>query len=1502
MSNALYPRLWQKEAAEAVLKRLCAFPVPKGQAGLLSIPIGAGKTIVMAEVIRLLTEVRQPGWSVLVLTSTIVTAQQYAERFREALENVRPVHLIRTSRELAEKTNTTGTILVSTAQKLLDKGSQFPRRPAPPYSLADRLLVIVEEASQRYFGQTYSDMRSRFPNAAFLGFTCLPTSRQEDFFGPLLYEYSYAQAYRDGLFRPVRYQERLWRTDGPMIPRLSDPRFPLSLSVDSRVKALADWIADQEPTGRCALLLCENLSAVSQFYYCLLDRLGPRRLRVSAAKTLGKRSGEPPFPPEESRWNGAYFHGLILACTPPPASQALDVIYLDKTVGVFELARCLSLLSRKREGQSGGGLLVDFRGGWDRIAALLPEGFPLYKTPPPAHTSASALKSALAQALADRQYLRAELCLQQIKADLPEEGASLSDQLTFLFPPSMDLRQRERYWQRHRDTLAWQCGLWYLLSQDSDCAWEPPEEPEPAGTEEAETPEDTVLPLPPAGTPQERGARLELAAKVLIQNLFAQNGEYELESLRLQTAGTQFGFDLLLTYLDSAGVRVTCAVECKNYQSIIGTGEVTGKLSELQSLDREIEHWILISPNSKVNNQLLNMRKQWQERDQWYPILDIQFWTPDENVEELFRLFPELHAQFYQSPPGGLPGKSEAERAEILERWRRKLAPVPHLPPQWKAYLRDPDLLLTQIESDQRTKRDYRSLYLCHAPIRLLDEQEQPIGGFAEDYLLQWLERPGQPCALLLGDFGDGKSFFTYVLARKLAENFSRSPRAGWIPLRLSLRELGDRPMRPREFLNQRLQEFQSDVFAWNQVSREYRFLIMLDGLDEMSLGMHDGAVLDNLSKLEGLMEQFREHKLLVTSRKMAIYADKVRERILDALEQPEVLHLAPVAPGDRVAFLERLADTPERKNRLLKIRSTYDLLELAAKPLFLSMMRLQLDSDDIHAMDASGIYQDYAERVLTLKYNYQLSLPGDHTSRKTVRDRMLYLLEELALCLQQSGADSISLADFKARLETPDLAQQLWDSAAGEETAEDADNRLSNRSLLKYDCRKPENRTFCHRSMKEYFLAKAIVRRLWSEEDAGRLLLASCGFSHEVLRFAGQELRNLTGGRRRLAGQRLAAFAHESREKWDSPLREQLARLGTNSADLLHAGGFGLPGQDWSGLLLDHVFLSGADLSGKDFSHSSLRFAHLDNADLSRCDLRGCDFTGVQFEKSGHLVSFAADPREGALLACYRDGKLRRWRTADGQHQTMAQIAPVGAARLLLSPEGREGLALPERFLFFRRLAEEIHAEGYIALRPGLQVLDVLGNAALIQCGNELCLLDTAAACLLWRREFAGVLRACLMAERIVVFWTERTGVELTDLSGQSPRSGVLPQSEPVSALRALAHSGQAGSIAVGYANGELQLLHASLDPATAAWRLSFSARAPGHGERVLTTALDGGGKLYAGASSGAVTRYWANESRELEADRVYRLELKCAGARIEGVRPLKQYELLRSAIEGAP
>ena len=62
--------------------------------------------------------------------------------------------------------------------------------------------------------------------------------------------------------------------------------------------------------------------------------------------------------------------------------------------------------------------------------------------------------------------------------------------------------------------------------------------------------------------------------------------------------------------------------------------------------------------------------------------------------------------------------------------------------------------------------------------------------GALRDVLSGWIDNPRQQRLLLLGEFGDGKSFACYRLTRSLARAYLDNPAAAHFPLRLPLRDL----------------------------------------------------------------------------------------------------------------------------------------------------------------------------------------------------------------------------------------------------------------------------------------------------------------------------------------------------------------------------------------------------------------------------------------------------------------------------------------------------------------------------------------------------------------------------------------------------------------------------------------------------------------------------------------------------------------------------------------
>lgn len=1487
---------WTEQAARAIAEHLPRSNWTGGPVGLITVPPGVDKLPLLEEIVRQL-EKDGRALPVLLLTAAPDLASGYTEGLRQILGESYTVRLAGSPSELMSELR--DGVTVASTRSLPDQNRSFSAVPKMEAfeSFSRPLLVIVEEAAHRSMGRVCSSIRKHFSNAALLGLTIdgAPSAQPLRDFGPVRYAYSCTQALQDRAVKRGFYQQVR-----------SDPE-----NSSNRTQQIADWITKRENRqDKSALLLCEDIEAALSLFSELQSSLGAERVRIHVPYLFGSSRQDGKLYrqlPRQSKWDGTRFPGMILICTAVPYELSVDTAYLAKKTDRFTTLSLLSSLAAHQKS----GRLVDFYDHWKLLEEAEQDLFA--EEPPVTLSSRSdglliALRQQLTDALSHYSYHNIESILARIAAASPEAGERISSQLAFLFPVHGDSARRAEYWTQHKSLLAWKSDLWCILSQDSSCVWKEAQQPGAAGQEgPAEQPAWEPAPVQerrpvPAAyiheTPQRRGARLEQAVYQLIRRLFDLSDGVELTFLRRQRGGIQYGFDLSFTYQDSFGTETACRIECKNYRNKqIKKKEVSAKLSDAQDTKKLIDHWIILSPNGTPTNDLAQAYQEWLSEDKWYPVLDIQLWTPDNGVEELFGLFPDLYRQFYSLEP---PEKTEEARSAVLKAWKDKLAPVPHLPRAWREYLHKPEWMLTYTESDAASLQSYQKFYPNRVPTRLLDAGGQLIDGSAEEYISRWLEREDSFYALLWGDFGDGKSFFTYVLARYFAKRFLRSPDAGWIPLRLSLRTLSGNSRDGRQFLEDRLREFNADLPSWNQIKfdMKYRFFIILDGLDEMSLDMSDSSVLDNLVRLEHLLTQFDGCKVLVTSRKMDGHTDRVRERVLEALHQPLVLHMAPVTLEDRLAFFERMADTPERRSRLEKIRTTHDLIGLAAKPLFLNMVEAQLDNENIHAMDVADIYQDYAERALARSYAYHLEREGDRTSPREVRSRMLFMLEQLALCMQELGTDSISLEAFKARIGQDDLAQALWDSVEqpSREIAEDADHRFASRTLLRCDHAQPEKRCFFHRSMKEFFAACGVSRALCREDaDGARSLLSQCRLSHEILGFSGQKLRRLDARQRESVRDRLAGFAHEIKTEGGI----QPAFLSTNSVSLLHHSGFGLPGVDWSGLRLDEVILSEEDLSQKNFSRSSLRFAHLDNAVLEDCDLRGCDFTGVQLEKSGQLTSFAVCPSEDAILAYYRDGTIRRWQISDGQSQAIARLEQTEAhpGSILADRNGREGLLLPKLFQFWARSADQIGLAGHAVLRPGLRLLDIGETAVLVRQGGGLYLISLADRSILYQRKIPGESRACLMTDRILVIQTSGAGLELVDLSGESPVSSVYPCARQVSGLCASAGSDTTGIILSGDEKGEVNRFYVSFSQADRRWNFSPGGAISDCEKPVRNIAIDTAGRVYAAASTGAILRYASVGAEQLKQDAVYHLELKCTGALVEGVHPQEQYQILRHA-----
>ncbi|GIF21944.1 hypothetical protein Ate02nite_46740 [Paractinoplanes tereljensis] len=583
----------------------------------------------------------------------------------------------------------------------------------------------------------------------------------------------------------------------------------------------------------------------------------------------------------------------------------------------------------------------------------------------------------------------------------------------------------------------------------------------------------------------------------------------------------------------------------------------------------------------------------------------------------------------------------------------------PRLPPVWQEYLDRPARLCMVGEVPATLDASFRQ----QLPVRALNESGSLLDGTLLDHVNAWLDEERAPTLMLLGDFGDGKTFFTYNLARRLCE----AGASRFIPIRLALSELTAAGS-GRELLRQRLEYLGADLASWNRLVEEHRTLVILDGFDEMSGDLSWSQVARNVTLLRDCCHEFSRSKVLITSRSHVFGAAEVQRAVLERIERPPVFRLAPIERAEVISALRQGAADRQLRQIVDRLQELHDPVGLATKPLYYEMIREMLPRLSGSEFDEHLLYESYVanslHRKLELLEDERLLVRPDE-----IVGNLLRIMESVALTLHRGNVPYVYLKDFEQRLgrsggSNQGFAQLLWRMHDGDEAVRaDAAARVRIRSLLKRAPGDDEERwpvDFFHRSMREYFVARAVAQAIADGPAPAADVLGDRLLAPEILHFTALILAGRTDPAGRATLERIA---HESRIGGSA--------AGANAASLLVAATGQLPGDDWAGLNLDGASLAGADLGGKSFRGSTLRAAVLDNADLTGTDLRDADLTGVRLQETAAVTAITTRG-DDRVYAAYDDGTIREWRlTAHRATDTVLHTLPFPAGRLwFVAPE----------------------------------------------------------------------------------------------------------------------------------------------------------------------------------------------------------------------------------------
>lgn len=771
----------------------------------------------------------------------------------------------------------------------------------------------------------------------------------------------------------------------------------------------------------------------------------------------------------------------------------------------------------------------------------------------------------------------------------------------------------------------------------------------------------------PYKTSVEKGQTLEQAFLSLLSHLFTWEAadEFretlsELEFLQKKPGGIQNGRDLDLVYLDETGQKRRCYFECKyiNSKKYLKENEIQAKIRESRrSAIEDIEHWILVAPNCRLDSYSVDLFEEEEWRHSFYPpIKNIQVWNTENQIRELIGLEPALYERFFgkvavlKDDPAGW---SEDKRQRIIQKWKKKLMPVLMLPKGLIRYPFEPERLMFDLQNDPAVRRQYEELYLRRTKLKFYEENGMPSREYLEENMLRWLNNEGERVRVVLGEFGDGKTFFLYCLSRRLLEEFVKNPEKNYLPVCISLKNL-EHIRDPKAFIAQRMKELSCNYADFLELKEKFHVLICLDGFDEISSVIDRRTVSKNIRLLNDCIELMTKAKILITSRTQCFEQNYVKEWLNERVGGLKALCLAPVEAEAREDFLLSKVSEEKRIEKQERLFADKKLFALMGKPFFLDMMGQLMASGEQTVESSVSIYEHYIRECLKRKFDRSFMYKEDILlNKKETVDRIYEALSEMAYALWQNGQETLSVSEFEKHLGRS-AAEVLWkEKNPNENEREDADHRFSMRTLFQYA---GDNKVkFSHRSIQEYFVAVYLRYMLQKDSRSFEILLRECYFNDEILRFLSELLTEDKSGWGELR-RKLICMVDEAGDE-----KNQTAKGKSLSGKIMQLFYFTdkkIPTADWHEKNLSNVDIPGADLSGQNLSGSWFINANLNNVRFNDCDCSYCDMTDARLEETCPICSIQY--QRGELKCLYRDGSIRKWEVRQQTELSQSSQVPL--------------------------------------------------------------------------------------------------------------------------------------------------------------------------------------------------------------------------------------------------
>lgn len=235
----------------------------------------------------------------------------------------------------------------------------------------------------------------------------------------------------------------------------------------------------------------------------------------------------------------------------------------------------------------------------------------------------------------------------------------------------------------------------------------------------------------------------------------------------------------------------------------------------------------------------------------------------------------------------------------------------------------------------------------------------------------------------ILGSYGTGKSSFSRFLAYHYAKQFKEG-KTTRIPFLINLGEFGTnqdiRSLVTNELVNKHFAK-NCSYETFQSLNRRGRFLIILDGFDEMKFGMTTDTLLYNFNELNKL--NTGNAKVIILGRPTIFESEKEQLGILSGKEKLDILHkgeylqikILPLEEGDILNVIENYIklDTNKKHRELYnddlirKIKNSSELKNILSRPVHIPMFISVLPDcyQEIDNLTSFRLYSLFVEKTI---------------------------------------------------------------------------------------------------------------------------------------------------------------------------------------------------------------------------------------------------------------------------------------------------------------------------------------------------------------------------------------------------------------------------------------------------------------------------------------------------------------------------------------------------------